>query len=197
MIYTASALIAYLLGSFCASIPLSKAMCGEDIRTMGSGNAGATNMARSLGMKAGVVTFILDAAKTAAAVYLGYLLYGEAGKAIAGCACIVGHCFPVYFGFRGGKGVSVGAALGMITHPLVFCIVIAVFFAVVKFSRKVSLGSITAAVALPIAALAFRVSGAMLAMCIFAAVLVIFMHRSNIARLINGTEPDFHPKKSS
>ena len=103
----------------------------------------------------------------------------------------------MYFGFRGGKGVSVGAALGMITHPLVFCIVIAVFFAVVKFSRKVSLGSITAAVALPIAALAFRVSGAMLAMCIFAAVLVIFMHRSNIARLINGTEPDFHPKKSS
>ena len=68
MIYTASALIAYLLGSFCASIPLSKAMCDEDIRTMGSGNAGATNMARSLGMKAGVVTFILDAAKTAAAV---------------------------------------------------------------------------------------------------------------------------------
>lgn len=197
MIYTASALIAYLLGSFCASIPLSKAMCGEDIRTMGSGNAGATNMARSLGMKAGVVTFILDAAKTAAAVYLGYLLCGEAGKAIAGCACIVGHCFPVYFGFRGGKGVSVGAALGMITHPLIFCIVIAVFFAVVKFSRKVSLGSITAAVALPIAALAFRVSGAMLAMCIFSAVLVIFMHRSNIVRLINGTEPDFHPKKSS
>lgn len=197
MIYTASALIAYLLGSFCASIPLSKAMCGEDIRTMGSGNAGATNMARSLGMKAGVVTFILDAAKTAAAVYLGYLLCGETGKAIAGCACIVGHCFPVYFGFRGGKGVSVGAALGMITHPLIFCIVIAVFFAVVKFSRKVSLGSITAAVALPIAALAFRVSGAMLAMCIFSAVLVIFMHRSNIARLINGTEPDFHPKKSS
>lgn len=197
MIYTASALIAYLLGSFCASIPLSKAMCGEDIRTMGSGNAGATNMARSLGMKAGVVTFILDAAKTAAAVCLGYLLCGEAGKAIAGCACIVGHCFPMYFGFRGGKGVSVGAALGMITHPLVFCIAIAVFFAVVKFSRKVSLGSITAAVTLPIAALAFRVSGAMLAMCIFAAVLVIFMHRSNIARLINGTEPDFNPKKSS
>ena len=196
MIYTASALIAYLLGSFCASIPLSKAMCGEDIRTMGSGNAGATNMARSLGMKAGVVTFILDAAKTAAAVYLGYLLCGEEGKAIAGAACIVGHCFPVYFGFRGGKGVSVGAALGMITHPLIFCIVIAVFFAVVKFSRKVSLGSITAAVALPIAALAFRVSGAMLAMCIFSAVLVIFMHRSNIARLINGTEPDFSAKKT-
>ncbi len=196
MIYFACALIAYMFGSFCASIPLSMAVCGEDIRTMGSGNAGATNMARSLGLRAGLMTFALDAVKTAAAMMLGAALCGEAGKAIAGAACIVGHCFPVYFEFRGGKGVSVGAALGLMTQPLVFCIIIAVFFFIVSLTKKVSLGSISAASALPLAALVFGVSGAMLAMCIFSAVLVIFMHRGNISRLINGTEPDFRVKKS-
>ena len=78
----------------------------------GSGNAGATNMARVYGMKAGIATFMLDAVKTAAAMLIGAAIGGEAGKALAGAACIVGHCWPVYFSFRGGKGVSVGAALG-------------------------------------------------------------------------------------
>ena len=120
MTYIIIVLIAYLLGSFCASIPLSKRVYGGDVREKGSGNAGATNMARVYGMKAGIATFMLDAVKTAAAMLIGVAIGGEAGKALAGAACIVGHCWPVYFSFRGGKGVSVGAALGLMTGLPVF-----------------------------------------------------------------------------
>ena len=188
-------LIAYLLGSFCASIPLSKHVYGGDVREKGSGNAGATNMARVYGMKAGIATFVLDAVKTAAAMLIGTAIAGEAGKALAGAACIVGHCWPVYFSFRGGKGVSVGAAIGLMTGLPVFAAIIAVFFAVSLSPHKVSLGSISAAASLPIAAWLTNADTPMLLMCAFSALLVIFMHRSNIRRLISGTEGDFHAKK--
>ncbi len=195
MIYLVCAAAAYLIGSFCASIPMSKRLYGADIRTKGSGNAGATNMARVYGMKAGAITFALDALKTVIAMLIGRQLGGQTGEAIAGALCVVGHCFPIYFGFRGGKGVSVGAALGFMTHPLVFCIIMAVFFAVATLSRKVSLASMTAAAALPLAAWMMNVGQTLVIMCVFSALLVIFMHRSNIIRLVNGTEPDFRPKK--
>ena len=169
MTYIIIVLIAYLLGSFCASIPLSKRVYGGDVREKGSGNAGATNMARVYGMKAGIATFILDAVKTAAAMLIGAAIGGEAGKALAGAACIVGHCWPVYFSFRGGKGVSVGAALGLMTGLPVFAVIIAAWLA--------------------------NADAPMLSMCVFSALLVIFMHRSNIRRLISGTEGDFHAKK--
>lgn len=195
MKYIVIVLIAYLLGSFCASVPLSKRVCGGDVREKGSGNAGATNMARVYGMSAGIITFALDALKTVAAMLIGQYLGGDVGKAFAGAACIFGHCFPVYFSFRGGKGVSVGAALGFMTSPLTFAIIAVVFFAVAVSSRKVSLGSVCAAAALPIAALLTNEGVPMLCMCVFSAALVIFMHRSNIKRLISGTEADFHAKK--
>ncbi len=195
MKYIIIVLIAYLLGSFCASIPLSRRVYGGDVREKGSGNAGATNMARVYGMKAGIETFALDALKTAAAMLIGLHLAGQTGEALAGAACIVGHCFPIYFSFRGGKGVSVGAALGIMTDPLVFAAIMAVFFAVSLSTRKVSLGSMCAAVSLPIAAALTNAGKPMLFMCIFSAALVVFMHRGNIARLISGTEGDFHAKK--
>ena len=115
-----SAVIAYLLGSVCASIPLSKRCMGEDIRQKGSGNAGATNAARVFGLKAGLVTLALDMAKTVAAMLIGKVLAGVTGEALSGAMCIIGHCFPLYFGFRGGKGVSVGAGLGLMTGLPVF-----------------------------------------------------------------------------
>ena len=195
MKYIIIALIAYLLGSFCASIPLSKRVYGGDVREKGSGNAGATNMARVYGMKAGLATFAADAVKTVAAMLIGSKLGGVSGEALAGAACIIGHCFPVYFSFRGGKGVSVGAALGLMTGPWVFAIIMAVFFAVSLSTRKVSLGSMCAAVSLPIAALLTSAPAPMLYMCVFSAALVVFMHRGNIGRLLSGTEGDFHAKK--
>ena len=195
MKYFIIVLIAYLLGSFCASIPLSKRVYGGDVREKGSGNAGATNMARVYGMKAGLATFALDAVKAVAAMLIGSYLGGAVGEALAGAACIFGHCFPVYFAFRGGKGVSVGAALGFMTGPWVFVIIMAVFFAVSFSTRKVSLGSMSAAVSLPIAAALTNAGKPMLLMCIFSALLVGFMHRVNIQRLINGTESNFSAKK--
>lgn len=195
MKYFIIVLIAYLLGSFCASIPLSKRVYGGDVREKGSGNAGATNMARVYGMKAGLATFALDAVKAVAAMLIGSYLGGAVGEALAGAACIFGHCFPVYFAFRGGKGVSVGAALGFMTGPWVFVIIMAVFFAVSFSTRKVSLGSMSAAVSLPIAAALTNAGKPMLLMCIFSALLVVFMHRVNIQRLINGTESNFSAKK--
>lgn len=190
------ALIAYLLGSFCASIPLSRRCCGGDVRLYGSGNAGATNMARVYGLKAGLATLLLDMLKTVAAMLLGEYFMGGAGKAVAGAFCIIGHCFPLYFGFRGGKGVSVGAALGLMTGLPVLGIIMAVFFTTAAISRKVSLGSVTAAVSLPLASWLTFAGEEIIMMNVFSAALVVFMHRGNISRLIKGTEPDFHPKKT-
>ncbi|MGM9575450.1 MAG: glycerol-3-phosphate acyltransferase [Oscillospiraceae bacterium] len=190
------ALLAYLLGSFCASIPLSRRCCGGDVRLYGSGNAGATNMARVYGLKAGLATLLLDMLKTVAAMLLGEYFLGSAGKAVAGAFCIIGHCFPLYFGFRGGKGVSVGAALGLMTGLPVLGIIMAVFFATAAISRKVSLGSVTAAVSLPLASWLTFAGEEIIMMNVFSAALVVFMHRGNISRLIKGTEPDFHPKKT-
>ena len=195
MRYLVIVLIAYLLGSFCASIPLSKRVHGGDVREKGSGNAGATNMARVYGMGAGLATFALDAVKAVAAMLIGSYLGGAGGEALAGAACIFGHCFPAYFAFRGGKGVSVGAALGLMTGLWTFAVIMAVFFAVSLSTRKVSLGSMCAAASLPCAAMLTNAEKSMLYMCIFAALLVIFMHRFNIKRLISGTEGDFHAKK--
>lgn len=189
------ALISYLLGSFCASIPLSSRMYGGDVRSSGSGNAGATNMARVFGMKAGLWTLLLDMLKTVLAMLLGKYLMGDAGMAVAGAFCIIGHCFPLYFGFRGGKGVSVGAALGLMSGLPVLGAIMAIFFATALLSRKVSLGSIAAAASLPIASWLTGAGTELLIMNLFSAALVVFMHRTNISRLINGTEPDFRPKK--
>lgn len=188
------AVCAYLIGSFCASIPLSRKVFGDDVRRHGSGNAGATNMARVYGMKAGLATLALDMLKTIAAMLIGKYLAGTAGMAIAGAFCIIGHCFPLYFGFRGGKGVSVGAALGLMDGLAVFGAIMAVFFAVALIGKKVSLGSICAAISLPIAAYIFNVPDRLLIMNVFAALLVVFMHRENIRRLLSGEESNFRAK---
>ena len=196
MKYILAAVIAYLLGSVCSSIPLSKRCKGVDIRTKGSGNAGATNVARVFGLRMGFITLGLDMAKTVAAMLIGQQLCGVMGEAISGAFCIIGHCFPLYFGFKGGKGVSVGAALGLMTGIPVFTAIIGVFLATAFVSRKVSLGSILAAVSLPIFSILFGAETPIVIVNVFSAVLVIVMHRENIRRLINGTEVDFKPGKT-
>ena len=195
MKYILAAVIAYLLGSVCSSIPLSKRCKGVDIRTKGSGNAGATNVARVFGLRMGFITLGLDMAKTVAAMLIGQQLCGVMGEAISGAFCIIGHCFPLYFGFKGGKGVSVGAALGLMTGIPVFAAIIGVFLATAFVSRKVSLGSILAAVSLPIFSILFGAETPIVIVNVFSAVLVIVMHRENIRRLINGTEPKISFKK--
>ena len=181
----------YLLGSLSASILLSRTAWGGDVRGKGSGNAGATNMARVYGLGAGFVTLGCDMLKAIAATWLGSLLLGDAGLAIGGVACMAGHCFPVFHEFKGGKGISVGAALGLMIDWRVFLAIILVFLIVAFLSKKVSLGSLAAAVAITVFSLIFSVSTPKLVLAIVAMCIAVFQHRGNIRRLIQGTEPDF------
>lgn len=181
----------YLLGSLSASIFLSRTALGEDVRSKGSGNAGATNMARVYGLGMGFLTLGGDMLKTILATWLGSYLLGDLGLAIGGLSCMLGHCFPVFHNFKGGKGISVGAALGLMIDWRVFLCIIATFLIVAFLTKKVSLGSLAAAVAITVFAIVFRVSTPKLVLAIVAMCLAIFQHRANIDRLSKGTEPDF------
>lgn len=193
--YILVAFAGYMLGSLSMSIVLSRGVLGEDVRRKGSGNAGATNMARVYGLKAGVLTLGGDVLKASLSMLIGWLLLGDVGLALGGIASLVGHCFPVYYNFRGGKGVSVGAAVALAIDWRVFLSVVLVFALAAFLSKKVSLGSVCAAVTISIASLIFQVSAARLILAVFGMLLVVFQHRENIKRLINGTEPDFKPAK--
>ena len=191
-----AAVAGYLLGSISVAIVACRRLYGADVREYGSGNAGATNVARVFGMKAGVLTFVGDLIKSAVALLLGTWLCGEAGRCAAACACLVGHCWPVFFGFRGGKGVTVSAAVALLLDPRLFLILVAVFFIAFFCPCTVSICSISAAIAYPLIMLLLHdTSRPMLITGIFVALLVIFLHRENIKRILHGTEPKFKAKK--
>ena len=140
--------LAYLMGSLSSSILLSRGAWGGDVRSKGSGNAGATNMARVYGWAAGVLTLVCDMAKAGLSVWIGWKLMGDWGLALGGIACMAGHCFPLFHEFKGGKGISVGAALGLAIDWRVFVAIVVVFLIVALLTRKVSAGSCAAAVAI-------------------------------------------------
>ena len=181
----------YLLGSLSFAIIVSKVTLGKDIRNYGSGNAGLTNAYRTMG--AGKTLFVLlgDIAKGAAAISIGALLVGPVGKLVAGIFVILGHMFPVYFGFRGGKGVLVGAVMLLLFDWRIFLIAFVLFFLAVAVTRWISLGSILGAVSFPITTLLFYRDSVLTAMAFGMAVAVIFMHRSNIMRMLHGEENRF------
>ena len=185
------AVCAYLLGSLSFAIIVSKVTLGKDIRDYGSGNAGLTNAYRTMG--AGKTLFVLlgDIAKGAAAVSIGMILAGPVGKLVAGIFVILGHMFPVYFGFRGGKGVLVGAVMLALFDWRIFLVAFVLFFAAVFATRWISLGSILGAVSFPITTFAFYRDPVLTAMAFGMAVAVIFMHRSNIVRILHGEENKF------
>ncbi len=193
--YLLSAVLGYLLGSISVSIVLSRCVFHQDVRQAGSGNAGATNAARVFGLGAGVLTFLGDFAKTMSAMWLGRLLGGEAAMCIAGAAALIGHCFPLYFGFRGGKAVSAGAAVALMLDWRIFLLAAAVFAIAAYISRIASVSSMLASVALAAGAFIFGADTPCLILACFTCILVIVMHRANIARLIAGTEPKFHGGK--
>ena len=185
------AVCAYLLGSLSFAIIVSKVTLGKDIRNYGSGNAGLTNAYRTMG--AGKTLFVLlgDIAKGAAAVSIGMILAGPVGKLVAGIFVILGHMFPVYFGFRGGKGVLVGAVMLLLFDWRIFLIACVLFFGAVFATRWISLGSILGAISFPITTLIFYRDPVLTAMAFGMAAAVIFMHRSNIARILRGEENKF------
>ncbi len=188
--------LSYVLGSLSLSIIVSGGLFGKDIRSMGSGNAGATNMARVFGWSAGILTLLGDAAKAVICMVLGNLWLGDMGLSLAAFGCILGHCYPVLHDFKGGKGVSVGGAIAFGVDWRVGLAVVGAFLVGALLSKKVSVGSICGAIAITAAALIFGVGTPKLVLSILSMALVIFRHRANISRLIAGTEPDFKAGKS-
>ena len=212
--------VAYLLGSINFSIILTRIIKKEDIRDYGSGNAGATNVLRAVGKKASALTFALDFAKCAAAVIIGRLVIGyvckqvgapqeisNLGAYVAGFACIIGHMFPIYFGFRGGKGVVTTSAMMLLIDWRVFIVLFAIFLIVFAAKRIVSLSSIIGTSLYPVGTFLityfFDFSGSplashgnlelwyLVAVTVISAMtgaVVVIKHKSNIKRLINGTE---------
>lgn len=199
-------LVAYLLGSIPSSVWIGKIFYGIDVREHGSGNAGTTNTIRILGYKAGIPVFIIDALKGWLAVFLTKIIFGyfpsmempEYMPIVSAVAVVLGHIFPVFAGFRGGKGVAtlLGVGFGLIPIPALIALVI---FMVVLFSfGYVSLASIIATITLPVVTYFFVMPDNifLLLLTIAVAVFVPITHRQNIKRLMNGTENKFLKKKS-
>jgi glycerol-3-phosphate acyltransferase PlsY len=197
-------LLSLLGGYFLGSVPfglIAGKIHGVDIREHGSRNIGATNVWRVFGWKLGLPVFLLDAGKGVGAVWLGRLAASSfAGPldwcmVIAGMACILGHSFPVWLRFKGGKGVatSLGAIIAML--PMVSAIIFGIWAVIFAVSRYVSLASIIAAAAFPVVAFLFHATPPVLGFAVVSATLVIVLHRGNIQRLRSGTERRFGGKK--
>ena len=201
-------ILPYLLGSFNFGLIISRKKYNDDIRAHGSGNAGTTNMLRTYGVKAALLTLLGDMAKAALAVCLGYLIVGtnveltdpttgqlfrykdQFGAAIAGLFVMLGHMFPIFYQFKGGKGVATSAMVILMISPISFAFCALVFLIVVLGTRYVSLASIMSVIFYPIILTAFsggqNPTASMIA--VFMACLVVFMHRENIKRLRENKE---------
>ena len=197
----AGCVIAYLLGSINSAILLVRLKYHDDIRAHGSGNAGMTNVLRTYGKGAGIATLGFDMLKAVLSVCIAMLLAGQNGGYAAMVFCMLGHMFPIYFHFKGGKGVATAAGAILATAPLVVLALAVVFFALAFSTRIVSLSSVTVAALYPV--FTFFYSGWMgydVAFTTFCAAvmggLVIWMHRANIKRLLNGTEYKFGQDKN-
>jgi glycerol-3-phosphate acyltransferase PlsY len=201
-------LIAYLIGSIPFSYLVARFIKGVDLRQIGSGNLGATNVSRGLGIGWGILVLVLDAAKG----FLPVLFFpafndgswsDDAVRIAVGAGVILGHVFPIYLGFRGGKGVASGLGSCLAMVPKATVIVLIVFLITVVLTRFVSLGSIMAALSMPFAFMgtdwerAMGVGTPILCGTVLLAALVVFRHRSNIVRLVHGKEERFKVRRSS
>lgn len=185
-------LIAYLVGAIPCGLLLTRFCGGGDIRQAGSGNIGATNVYRVAGKKLGILTLVADALKGALPVLAAkLLLFPHWAVALVAVAAFLGHCFPVYLGFKGGKGVATALGIYLVLSPLAVLIAFAVFSIILWKSRYVSLGSIVAAFFLPFLVLFLNRSHALLAASLVISMVVILRHSSNIRRLMDGTESRF------
>lgn len=209
--FALTAVSSYLLGSINFAIIVTALFTKQDIRKFGSGNAGMTNVLRTLGKGPAALTLLGDVLKGVAAVILGRLLFMSLGGLnvddamtagyIAGVFALLGHIFPLYYGFRGGKGILVSSGILLVIDPAVFGISFAVFLVILFFTRIVSISSISAAITFPIATYAMHMLWGRphpltdTALAATIGIVIIIMHRANIKRLLNGTEHKFGQKK--
>jgi glycerol-3-phosphate acyltransferase PlsY len=185
-----AAILGYLLGSVPYGLLLTKAAGLGDIRAIGSGNIGATNVLRTGNKALAAATLALDVLKGAAALLLARWLWGEDAALIAGVAAMAGHAFPAWLGFQGGKGVATGAGVMLAAQPWLGLVALAVWGAVFAATRISSAAALVACAAAPVAALLFGD----LRLALFAlglAALITWRHKANIQRLLAGTEPRF------
>ena len=216
IIYAVLAFVAaYAIGSINFAIIISNIWIKRDIRKFGSGNAGATNVVRSVGVVPGLLTFLLDFLKGVAGAYLGYIAFSYlanfvtfplinalSGAYLCGTVCQLGHIFPIFFDFKGGKGVATTGGILLILDWKILVVCVLAFGIPFAFSGIISLGSCITAVAMPVAAIVFSI-GAPLPDFIFRVVLALVMagavlvrHRDNIVRLAKGQEKPIFKKKN-
>lgn len=205
LIYTVLVgVVSYLIGSVNSSILISKMVTGKDIRQSGSGNAGATNMLRTMGKKYAAITLVIDILKGVIAILLAKLLIGYgaylSSEYIAAVAVVLGHNFPVFFGFRGGKGVATSLGVVLLLDWRIGLCVLVIAISIMAMTKYVSLGSITSALVFMVAQVAVMliVEGFDLVrfICVLIlGLLLIVRHRANIVRLISGTENKLGSKK--
>jgi len=192
-------LFAYFLGSVPFGILVARLFNRDvDLREVGSGNIGATNVTRAAGKTAGILTLLLDTGKGVLPMVLTYMLIGEGyfWLSLVGGAAFLGHVFPIYLHFKGGKGVATALGVVLALSPVTTFILVVLFALVVYFTRYISLGSLCAAVALPILmALLGPPSRSCVTLSLLIAFLVIYNHRENIHRLLSGQEARFGTPK--
>lgn len=198
----ASAAIAYLLGSVNTAILLSKTLYKQDIRQHGSGNAGMTNMLRTYGKGVAALTFAGDMLKCAIAMLIGWLLLGVDGMDIAGLFCVIGHVFPCWFKFVGGKGMAVTIMVMLMTNWQVALILMTIFLVIVIGTKYMSLASIMVSLMYPVLLSSWNEMGFIpldqqhnVLFAVLITVIVVVMHRKNIKRLLDKTEPKVSLRK--
>lgn len=188
----------YLIGGINTSILYSKLKYGKDIRESGSGNAGLTNMLRTYGKGAAAVTLFGDIAKTAICCLIGAIVLGKTGAFICGYGAVIGHIWPVWFKFRGGKGVLALATVILICSPVTFLICITVFFIIVAFTKYISLGSVICALLMPVVlARIMGTANLVIIPTVIICLIIVWKHRSNIKRLRDGNENKIHLGKNN
>ncbi len=191
-------IVSYLLGSVSSSIIVGKIKSGKDIRTMGSGNAGATNTLRTFGKGAALFVILGDGLKTVISILIAKVIFPEDSIAvyIAGLGCVLGHNFPVYYGFKGGKGVLVSIVSILFANWKIGLITFFISILIMIFTKYVSLGSIIGSILVVILAVLYEKGNIeYLIFSFILAVLCIYRHRTNIVRLIKGTENKLGGKK--
>ena len=194
----AVAVIAYLVGSIPTGIVIAKLMGAPDPRTTGSGNIGATNVGRTAGKAAGIITLIGDILKGFLIALLAFYIFGNSPTAVSitGLAVFLGHIYPIFLLFKGGKGVATALGVFLAIGPLQAIIAVILFAVIVAIFRYVSLGSMIAAVSIPILFSLFESTIPYAPLAVIIAVLIVLKHSDNIKRLVNGTENKVGGKKT-
>jgi glycerol-3-phosphate acyltransferase PlsY len=183
--------VAYVIGSVPTGYLLGK-LRGVDVRTIGSGNVGATNVARAVGKSQGIITLIADAAKGYLPVFMALQLGQDSlTVALTAMAAFLGHLFPLFLNFQGGKGVATGFGALLALAPVATLVLVVVFVLTVVATRIVSLGSLATAVAAPLSLWLFHQPPVIVVLGCFLGAMVMIRHRANIQRLLAGTEPRF------